>query len=130
MSKLTEEEKAKALSKQKESELLEKEREIAKREADFSTMKLLADEKMPTDLLAVFEGVPDLDKRIKGIRLFKEIYNKAIADYQNEKEKGTFHLAGGQKRFSKEEIKKMTPQQINDIYNKDPSLLLGEGKKT
>ena len=29
------------------------------------------------------------------------------------------------KKFSKEEIAKMTPQQINEIFDKDPSLLLG-----
>ena len=125
MSKLSEEEKAKEISKQKEKELQEKEQEIMRREADFNTMKLLADEKLPTELLGVFESVPDMDKRIKAIRLYREIYNKAVADYKNEREKGSFHLLSGAKQFSKEEIAKMTPQQINEIFDKDPSLLLG-----
>jgi len=130
MAKLSEEDRAKELMKKKEQELIEKEREIRKREMDFETMRLLAQEKLPAELIEVFEGVDDLEKREKAIRRFVEIKQESVNTAIRDKERGSFlpnSHAG--KALTREQLKAMTPKQINDIFNSNPELLPGLNKK-
>lgn len=88
--KMTEEERKKTEEAERIKALEEREKEIQKKELDLETVKLIAEKKLPSELLGAIESVTNLDGRKTLLESFETLLKTEVDKRIKDMEKGTF----------------------------------------
>jgi len=123
LDRMSEEDRVKALAEEKQRELQEKELEIQRREADFETVRILAEKKLPQQLLDVLRPIGDFDMRKTAVDEFERLLQSEVARQLKEKERGSFTTPSSTPRITREQLVTMSPAEVNALFQSP------EGKK-
>lgn len=111
--KMTEEERKKTEEAERIKALEEREKEVKKKELDLETTKLIAEKRLPTELLGTIEEITDLDKRKTLLENFETLLKTEVDKRIKEMEKGTF-TSGSNGML---DVSKYVPKKSKSVFD-------------